>query len=147
MGKKDLFIIDSGPNLKREMEPAILKLAQGYTIKEAAEAAEVTERTVYNWKKIEKFNAEVDRLSVMVGLASKAERTRTLMQMARQKMNKETGEWELDDTSLMDILKEMRMQIEGTRIDITDIYSSLVEEARSVARSGQAGHDPQDETG
>ena len=134
------FSIISVPDWDPKWDEAVKMLAQGYTIKETAEVVGVTDRTIYNWKNNEAFEAELDRLSVTYGLASKAARTRLLMQMARQKIN-EDGTLELDDTSLMDIIKEMRMQIEGTRIDITTLYSAISEEARSVARTGQIRDD------
>ena len=119
-----------------ERDQAAKLLSQGYSIKEVAEEVGVTDRTIYNWKNIEEFEMEVDRLSVVYGLASKAERTRLLMKMARQKV-KEDGTLELDDTSLMDIIKEMRMQTDGIRLNVAQFYTALVEEARSVARGGQ----------
>jgi transposase len=134
------FSIVSVANWDSQWDEAVKMLAMGHSIKEAAEAVGVTERTIYNWKNKPQFEAEMDRLSLIYGLASKAERTRMLMRMARQKI-KDDGTIELDDTSMMDILKEMRMQIEGTRIDITQLYSALSDEARSVARSGQVGND------
>ena len=126
--------------------PAAMLLAEGYTVKEVAERVDQCERTIYNWKSNPIFAMEVDRLSVTWGLASRAERSRILMRMAREKMNAD-GTIEMDDTSLMDILKEMRMMIEGTRIDITPLVEALTAEAGSVAGSGPDRGNPQIEAG
>lgn len=145
MSDKDFSLV-TGFEWDSKWNDAVKMLAVGDTVREVAEAVGVTERTIYLWKNKESFAAEVDRLSLIYGLASKAERTRLLMRMAKQKV-KADGSLELDDTSLMDIIKEMRMQIEGTRIDISTIYTALSDEARSVARAGQVGDGADDDQG
>lgn len=137
---RQLFSVVSGFEWTEQRSNAALLLAQGYTIEQTALEVGVTDRTIYNWKRADEFAQEIDRLSLMYGAASKAFRMQLLNRMIR-KLVSESGEPVLKDESLLDLLKEARMQTEGTRIDLTTIYTALSAEARSVARSGSAGND------
>jgi hypothetical protein len=133
--ERKLFSVNSGFEWTDERVVAAKMLATGHTVKETAQEIGVSERTIYNWKATEEFDQEIDRLSVIIGVASKAHRMRILNRMIRSFI-KQNGDVELHDESLLDLLKEARMQSEGTRIDITSLYTALSQEARSVARSG-----------
>ena len=62
-----------------------ISLASGATKQEAADDAGVDRTTLYNWLKFDEFSAEVDRLSLMVGIASRAERLRIAQRVVRHK--------------------------------------------------------------
>ena len=132
---RQIFSVLSDFEWNEQRNQVALMLATGYTIKEAADAVGVTDRTVYNWKRSEEFIQEIDRLAVTHGAASKSYRMQLLNRMIRAFI-RENGDIELHDESLLDLIKEARMQSEGTRIDLTTIYTALAAESRSVARSG-----------
>ena len=119
-------------------EKAALALASGYTNEEAAEAAGVAERTIYLWKSDLEFSMEVDRLSLMVGIASRAERLRIAMQVVKQKI-REDGSLRTN-RDLLDWLKFAQSETDGVKLDLT----SLLEAAASVAGAGPARADSTD---
>lgn len=111
---------------------AALALASGKTRKEAAEEAEVTDRSIYLWLQEPEFSAEVDRLSLMVGIASRAERLRIAKRVVRQMVkDDETIGTEKD---LLDWLKFAQSETDGVKLDL----ATLAEATTSVAnrRSG-----------
>lgn len=73
---------------KKKIEVS-LGLAEGKTVKETAENTATGERTIYNWKLDPEFSAEVDRLTLMMGIASKAERLRMVKKLVRQRMDED----------------------------------------------------------
>jgi hypothetical protein len=106
---------------------AAIALAQGQTVKEVAKAAKVDERTIYRWKTDIDFSAEVDRLSLMVGIASRAERLRIAMRVVRQKTEPQIE----TDKDLLDWLKFVQSETDGIKLDLT----AISEAAASVAES------------
>lgn len=76
-------------NLTIPQEIAASMLAIGHTRREAAEAANVGEATIYRWQNDPEFRAELDRLTYLCGLTVKAERLRAIKQVIRSKMNDE----------------------------------------------------------
>lgn len=112
----------------RKREKAAIALGQGYTAQEAAEQAGVCRRTIERWKRHTIFSAEVDRLSLMLDIASRAERLRIAMRVLREKGHK-TGR------DLLDWLKYAQSETDGVRLDLT----SLFEAATSLADNGQEG--------
>lgn len=66
----------SGFNWTDEASNAAIALAEGKTRQQVATEVGVAERTVYRWLTDLEFATEVDRLSLMVGIASRAERLR-----------------------------------------------------------------------
>lgn len=106
---------------------AALALAAGKTRKEAAEEADVTDRTVYRWLDEPLFSEEVDRLSVMTDIASRAERLRIAKRVVRQMVkDDETIKTERD---LLDWLKFAQSETDGVKLDLT----ALAEAQASVA--------------
>jgi hypothetical protein len=106
---------------------AALALASGKTRKEAAEEAEITERSIYLWLQEVEFSAEVDRLSLMIGIASRAERLRIAKRVVRQMVkDDETIGTEKD---LLDWLKFAQSETDGVKLDL----AALAEAATSVA--------------
>lgn len=116
----------------RKREQAALLLAQGYTEAETSEQVGVTDRTVRYWKADLEFSAEVDRLSLMVNVASRAERLRIAMRAVRQKIAE-------DDTlstgkDLLDWLKFAQSETDGTKLDLAVIFEAM---EKSAENSGE----------
>jgi hypothetical protein len=107
---------------------AAVELAQGKTQQEVAGIVEVSDRAIRKWIAEPDFSAEVDRLSLMVGIASRAERLRLAMRVVRQK----TGQEIETDKDLLDWLKFAQSETDGIKLDLT----AISEAAASVAESG-----------
>ncbi len=68
----------------QKKESAALSLARGETQKAAAATAGVAERTLRYWMNEPEFTEEVDRLTLMVDIASRAHRLRIANRVIRQ---------------------------------------------------------------
>ena len=101
-------------------EAAALKLAEGYTQTEAAEAAKVDRRTVARWVADPEFSAEVDRLTHMTGIAMRAERLRIVMRVVRQKTKDGVAVTEKD---LLDWLKYAQGETDGVKLDLAALIA------------------------
>lgn len=110
-------------------EAAALRLAEGYTQAETAEAAGVSERTVQRWLTHPDFAAEVNRLTFMVGIAQRAERLRLAMRVARQRVRDDGSV--ATEKDLLDWLKYAQGETDGVKLDLT----ALAEAAGAVADS------------
>ena len=102
---------------------AALALAEGKTRKEAAQEAEVTDRSVYSWLQDPEFSAEVDRLSLMVGIASRAERLRLAQRVIRQRTDDEGALTTKAD--LLDWLKFAQSETDGVKLDLAKLAAAL----------------------
>jgi len=107
-----------------------MSLAQGYTEEESAEYANVSRRTICRWKTDPEFSAEVDRLSLMVGIAARAERLRIVQQIVRQK-TREDGRLRTG-RDLLEWLKFAQSETDGIKLDL----AAILEAATSVAGEG-----------
>lgn len=119
---------------------AAIALSQGYTQKEVAAQINADERTIRRWQADADFSAELDRLSLMVGIASRAERLRLAMRVVRQKT-----EGEIDtDKDLLDWLKFAQSETDGIKLDLTAVSEAAasVAESRPDRISGKAGKAP-----
>lgn len=117
----------SGFKWSEKSTQAAILLSQGQTQQYAATECEVNEKTIRRWLMDIDFSAEVDRLSLMVGIASRAERLRLAMRVVRQKT-----EGEIDtDKDLLDWLKFAQSETDGIKLDLT----AISEAAASVAES------------
>ena len=67
-------------------QKAALALAEGQSQQAVAEAIGVCRKTICNRLCVTLFVAEVDRLSCMIDVASRAERLRLAMRVVRQKV-------------------------------------------------------------
>jgi hypothetical protein len=116
-------------------------LAEGYSRAEAAEHAGVSERYVYQCLAIEDFSREVDRLSLMVGIATRAERLRLAQRVIRQKVTEE-GEL-MTDKDLLDWLKFAQGETDGIKLDLTSLlFAAESQDAAPLAGRGSDGVDP-----
>jgi len=101
---------------------AAMILAQGYTQAEAAAQAGVTRRTVERWAAEFEFSVEVDRLSLMVGIASRAERLRIAMQVVRQKVQADGVQ---TDRDALDWLKFAQSETDGAKLDLAALLGAM----------------------
>jgi len=108
-------------------------LAEGYTIRETAERVGVTERTIGRWKQDIEFIVEVDRLSIMVGIAGRAERLRIAKRVVSQKIREDGTIKTAKD--LLDWLRFAQSETDGVKLDLTTFF----ENETSMAGSGQDG--------
>ncbi len=115
----------------RKREAAIL-LSQAYLIKEVAKAVGVSEKTIDRWKRDIEFQQEVDRLSLMLDIAGRAERIRIVIRVVRQKTKGKTVRTRKD---LLEWLKFAQSETDGVKLDLT----SLLDAHTQVAGGGQTG--------
>lgn len=113
---------------------AAMLLAEGYTYKQVGEQIGKTEKTIYRWMIDTEFSSEVDRLSFMVGIASRAERLRFAQRMVRAKC---TSDIMASDKDVLDWLKYAQSETDGIKLDLTNsLLKSVAENDTSVARRG-----------
>lgn len=110
-------------------------LAQGHTWKETSAEYDIAESTIAEWKKHPDFAAEVDRLSLMVDVASRAYRMRLAMRVIREK-GFET------DRDLLDWLKFAQSETDGVKLDLTKLASAIGADEAPVADSRPSGVSP-----
>lgn len=110
---------------------AAVALAEGKTQKQVAEEVEAGERTIRDWLANPDFAAEVDRLSLMVGIAGRAERLRLAMRVIRQK-TKEDGTIETEK-DLLEWLKFAQSETDGIKIGIVKQLAAESEAEASLA--------------
>ena len=104
-------------------EKAALALAQGYTVKKSAEQAGVNRSTVERWKKVLDFSLEVDRLTLLTGIATRSERLRIAKKAVRQK-TKEDGTVRTGK-DLLDWLKFAQSETDGAKFDLASIFEAM----------------------
>lgn len=108
---------------------AAIALAHGYTKEEVAGQVGCVRKTVYNWLAHPEFAAEVDRLSLMVGVASKAERLRIAQRVIRQKTK---ADGTLDTKA--DVLDWMKFAAnDGANIKLELAGSGLTAKSEEIA--------------
>ena len=106
-------------------------LADGLTQTAAAAQVHVTRETVSRWMADDDFAIEVDRLTLMMGIAGRAERLRIAKRLVKQRV-REDGV--VSDKDLLDWLKFAQSETDGIRLDLT----ALSEAAGLVADSGSS---------
>ena len=105
---------------KREM--AAVSLARGETQAEAAEIAGVTDRTIRSWLAVPEFSQEVDRLSLMIDIASRAHRLRLANRVIRQMVR--DGETIPTQKDLLDWLKYAQGETDGVVLDLAGLLNA-----------------------
>ena len=93
---------------------AALALAEGQSQQAVAEAIGVCRKTICNWLCVTAFAAEVDRLSCMIDISSRAERLRMAMRAVRQKVRPD-GTVETDK-DVLDWLKYAQSETTGIKL-------------------------------
>lgn len=99
----------------QQRETAAIALAEGKTQAEAGEEVGVTDRTIRLWLQNEYFAAEVDRLSLMLGAASRAERLRIAKRVIRDRLSGTTIK---TDKDLLEWLKYAQSETDGIKLDL-----------------------------
>lgn len=112
-----------------------LALAEGYTQQEVAEREGVPDRTIRSWLAASEFSEEVDRLSLMMGIAARAERLRIAQRIVREKMSHGIL---ASDKDLLDWLKFAQSETDGIKLDLT---AAIMGHETSMANSGSGGMD------
>jgi hypothetical protein len=110
---------------------AAIGLAQGKTQTQVAEDCDIDRRTIQRWLAHPEFSAEIDRLSLMVGVASRAERLRIAQRVVRQKTD-ETGLLETK-ADLLEWLKFAQSETDGIKLDLAKLAAALGADASPVA--------------
>ena len=116
----------------KKSQAAVL-LAEGYTINETADTVGVSEKTVDRWLGDIDFSLEVDKLSLMVGVASRAERLRIAKKMIRGLAKKQVP----THKDLLEWLKYAQGETDGIKLDLTPLYDAIA----PMAGGGQSGAD------
>ena len=75
----------------KKKSAAACLLAEGESSVEVAQQIGVCKKTVLRWEKLPEFSAEVNRLSAMVAVASKAERLRSLTALCEKRSRARTS--------------------------------------------------------
>jgi hypothetical protein len=115
---------------------AALMLAEGHTYKQVGKEIGKTEKTIYRWMTDMEFSVEVDRLTLMVGIASRAERLRLAKRVIRQQ---DHGGVVITDKDLLDWLKYAQSETDGVKLQLTSLATALGSDDASVADSGSSG--------
>jgi len=113
-----------------ERSRAALLLAEGHTHQYVADEIGKNEKTIRRWLVDIEFSAEVDRLSVMTGIASKAERLRIAKRVVKQKTS---GEFVTTDKDLLDWLKFAQGETDGIKLDLASLRAAFGENGSSVS--------------
>jgi hypothetical protein len=98
----------------RKRQKAALALAEGQSQQAVAEAIGVCRKTICNWLCVTAFVAEVDRLSCMIDISSRAERLRIAMRVVRQKVH--TDGRLVSHKDLLDWLKYAQSETTGIKL-------------------------------
>jgi DNA-binding CsgD family transcriptional regulator len=126
----------------RKRSNVAVLLARGYTQSEVAVQVGVGERTIRTWLDNIEFSAEVDRLSVMVDLANRAERMRLAQRIVRR-LGEQTNR------DLLDWLKFVQSETDGAKIDgdFLGQLAAFLSNAAPASAEGEAGPGGTDEGG
>jgi predicted GIY-YIG superfamily endonuclease/predicted transcriptional regulator len=113
---------------------AAVLLASGATRNEVATECGVNRQTIFNWLHHPDFSAEIDRLSLMIGIASRAERLRLAMRVLKSKMKDGVLQ---SDKDALEWLKFAQSETDGVKLDLTKL-AALAQNEAPVADSGSA---------
>lgn len=109
---------------------AALALADGKSQRWVAEESGLNPKTIWRWMHDPEFSAEVDRLTLMIGIASRAERLRIAKKAVRTRVH-DDGTVQTD-RDLLDWLKYAQGETDGIKLDL----AALADAAASVAGGG-----------
>ena len=114
--------MSSGFDWTPKREQAAFTLARGESRAQAAEAAGVSERSVYLWLNVPEFVEEVDRLTLMIDIASRAHRLRIANRVIRQMVKDDQPIPTMKD--LLDWLKYAQSETDGVKLDMTALLNA-----------------------
>jgi ParB-like chromosome segregation protein Spo0J len=101
----------------KKREKAACDLADGRTQHEVAQSAGTSRSTIQRWLDDPEFAEEVDRLTLMTGIAVKAERLRIAKRMVRG------VKWTKRD--ILDWLKYAQGETDGLRLDLAELLAAI----------------------
>ena len=107
-----------------------LALAYGKTRAEAAREHDIAQPTLYRWLEAPEFNAEVDRLTLLVGISGRAQRVRITQPVARQLVRDGLHIKTAKDP--LDWLKYAQGETDGITLDLAVVAEAVA----SVASGG-----------
>ena len=102
---------------------AAAALAGGATQARAAQEAGVTDRTLRRWLADSDFVEEVDRLTLMTGIATRADRLRLAKRVLAQLEDPETGQVRTA-RDLLDWLKFAQSETDGVKLDLAALLAA-----------------------
>lgn len=117
----------------RRREESALLLSQGFNEAEVAESVGISERTVFRWRRYLDFQLEVDRLSLLVGIANRAERLRIAMQVIRQMYDECHKPRTKRD--LLDWIKFAQSETDGAKLDLAAVFEAMETSAADRTRT------------
>lgn len=116
----------------KKRRQAVEELALGKTEQATADIIDVNRRTVAMWKSKPAFREELDKLSLMVGIACKAERMRIAQRAVAQLV---TDGGVKTSADLIVWLKFAQSETDGITLNL----ASLLDEALAMAGGGPTG--------
>lgn len=115
---------------------AAIGLADGKTQQQVATECDIAVRTIQRWLAIPEFSEEVDRLSLMTGIASSAERLRIAKRIIRQRTDDDGTLTTKAD--LLDWLKFAQSETDGISAGLAKLAAALGATEAPVADEGSA---------
>jgi transposase-like protein len=119
----------SGFRWNQKRTQAALALADGKTQRATAKELDISSKTLYRWLQEPEFDAEVDRLTLMMGIAGRAERLRIAKRIVAQRVRDDV--FIQSDKDLLDWLKFAQGETDGLKLDLAAIaaaYASVAGE-------------------
>ncbi len=113
---------------------AAIMLADGRTQVETSAEVGVTDRTLRTWLADVEFSAEVDRLTLMMGIASRAERLRLAKRVVRQMTHTDGTLFTQKD--LLEWMKFTQAETDGIKLDLGKLVAAIGADAASMAGGG-----------
>lgn len=104
-------------------EIAALSLAGGDTQEEAAAKSGAAERTIRYWLSVPEFSQEVDRLSLMIEVASRAYRLRIANRVIRQRVRE--GGFIMTEKDVLDWLKYAQGETDGVKLGLVGLLNEI----------------------
>ena len=112
-------------------QKAALALAEGQSQQAVAEAIGVCRKTISNWLCVTAFAAEVDRLSCMIDISSRAERLRIAMRVVREKIR--IGGSLVSNKDLLDWLKYAQSETTGIKLGLSTMDPAEIDASIEAA--------------
>lgn len=121
---------------------AAVMLASGSSKVATAQECEIDRVTLYHWLEHPDFAAEVDRLSLMVHISSRAERLRIAMRIAKARVGDDDSVPQ-SDKDLLDWLKFAQSETDGAKIDMSKLAELLAGESAQQDVAASSGEHKQ----
>lgn len=114
-----------------------LLLAEGYLAKDVARMMDISDQTISNLRKHPEFLDEVDRLTLMTGIATKAHRLRLAKAAIRKFVEERDGEIVIKTKAdLLEWLKYAQSETDGVRLDLSQFFAAIAPAEKLMAGEG-----------